>query len=150
MSEQVPTPGEAQAALAEANSQAARVHRADRQLAWMLVGIAAVYLAVGAVISTLPDPRRGGPVVSIAILIIFIVGVGGFVFVGLRIRAYSRTAMFLYFGGVIVFNLWNSAVFGVSTLTRWWTPPQPAYHFGLSAAVAVIPLLVAAWLIRRR
>jgi len=116
----------------------------------MLLGIAAIYLAVGALISTLPDPRRAGPVVGIGILAILIVGLVGFVYVGLRIRAYSRTAMLIYFGGIIAFNLWNSAVFGVSTLTRWWTPPQPAYHFGLSAAVAVIPLLVAAWLIWRR
>jgi hypothetical protein len=147
---QAPTPQEARSALSEASSQAARVHQADHQLGWMLLGIAVMYLAVGALISTLPDPRRAGPVVGPAILAIMVVGIVGLVYVGLRIRAYSRPGILLYFGGVIGFNVWNSIVFGVSTLTRWWTPPQPSYHFGLSAVVAVIPLLVTAWLIWRR
>ena len=116
----------------------------------MLLGIAAIYLAVGALISTLPDPRRGGPVVGFAILALVIVGTAGFIVVGLRIRAYSRAAILLYFGGVIAFNLWNTVVVGVSILTRWWAPSQPGYHFGLSVSVGVIPLLVAAWLIWRR
>jgi hypothetical protein len=150
VSEPEPTPREAQAALAEANTQAVRVRRADRQLAWLLLGIASVYLAVGVLFSTLPDPRRAGPVVGPGILAIMIVGLVGIVYVGLRIRAYSRPGILLYFGGVIGFNVWNSIVFAVSTLTRWWTPPQPGYHFGLSAVVAVIPLLVVAWLIWRR
>ena len=100
--------------------------------------------------STLPDLRRGSPVVSLAILAIVIVGPVGVIFVGLRIRAYSRTAILLYGGGVIAFSLWNGAVSGLSIVTRWWAPGQPSYHFGLSVAVAVIPLLVTAWLIRRR
>jgi hypothetical protein len=150
MSGSSPTPQEAQAALAEANSQAARVRRADHQLGWMLLGIAVIYLAVGAVMSTLPDPRRAGPIAGPAILAILIVGLVGFVFVGLRIRVYSRAAILLYFGGIIAFNFWNAAVSGVSILTRWWAPTQPSYHFGASVAVAVIPLLVAAWLIWRR
>lgn len=150
MSQPVPSPQEARAALSEANSQAVRVRRADRQLAWMLLGIAAIYLAVGAVISTLPDLRRGGPVVSVGILAIMIVGLGGFIYVGLRIRAYSRAAILLYFGGVIAFSFWNGAVSSVSIITRWWAPPQPSYHFGLSVVVSVIPLLIVAKLIWRR
>jgi hypothetical protein len=116
----------------------------------MLLGIAVMYLAVGSVMSTLADLRRGGPVVGIGILAIMIVGLVGLTVVGVRIRAYSRAAILLYFGGVIAFNLWNSIVVGVSILTRWWALTQPSYHFGLSAAVAVIPLLVGAWLIWRR
>jgi hypothetical protein len=150
VSEPAPTPQEARSALDEANSQAARVHRADHQLGWMLFGIAAIYLAVGAVVSTLPDARRGSPVVSLAILAILIVGLVGFVYVGLRIRAYSRGVIFPYFGGIIAFNLWNAGVSGVSILTRWWASGQPSYHFGLSVVVGVIPLLVVGWLIWRR
>jgi hypothetical protein len=150
VSEPDPTPQEARSALAEATSQGALVRRADHQLGWMLLGIATIYLAIGAVVSTLPDPRRGGPVVGFAILAIVLVGFVGFVYVGLRIRAYSRTAIFLYFGGVIAFNLWNSIVAGVSILTRWWASGEPSYHFGISAAIGVIPLLIAAWLIWRR
>jgi hypothetical protein len=150
VSEPAPTPLEAQAALVEANSQAARVRRADHQLGWMLLGIAAVYLAAAGVISTLPDLRRGGPVAGLAIVAILIVGSVVFIVVGLRIRAYSRTGILLYFGGVTVFNVWNAIVAGVSIGTRWWARTQPSYHFGLSELVGAIPLLVAAWLIGRR
>jgi asparagine N-glycosylation enzyme membrane subunit Stt3 len=150
MSESAPTPSEAQAALADANSQAARVRRSDHHLGWIALGIALVYLAVGALISTLPDPRRAGPVVGPAILAVMVVGLVGLVIVVLRMRAYSRTGILLYFGGVIVFNLWNGIIVGTSIITRWWALGQPSYHFGLSAAVGSIPLLVAAWLILRR
>jgi asparagine N-glycosylation enzyme membrane subunit Stt3 len=150
MRESTPTPLEAQAALAEANSQAVRVRHSDHHLGWTALGIAAVYLAVGALISTLPDPRRAGPVVGPAILAVMLVGLVGLVIVVLRMRAYSRTGILLYFGGVIVFNLWNGIIVGTSIITRWWAPGQPSYHFGLSVAVGSIPLLVAAWLILRR
>ena len=150
VSEPAPTAREAQAALVEASTQAARVRRADHQLAWMLLGIAAVYLAAAGVISTLPDPRRGGPVAGLAILAILICGLVGIIFVGVRIRAYSRTGILLYFGGVAAFNIWNAIVTGTSILTRWWALGQPSYHFGISALAGVIPLLVAAWLIGRR
>jgi hypothetical protein len=150
VSESAPTPGEAQAALVEANSQAKRVRRADHQLGWILAGIAAMYLAVAAIMSTLADPRRGGPVAGSAIMAILVVGLVGLVFVFLRIRAYSRTGIVLYFGGIALFNLWNAIVVGVSIGTRWWASTQPSYHFGVSAAVGTIPLLVVAWLILRR
>jgi hypothetical protein len=150
VSDSAPTPVEAQAALAEANSQAVRVHHADRQLGWIVLGIAAIWLAVGALMSTLPDPRRAGPVVGPAILAVMVVGLVGLVLVFLRIRAYSRAGILLYFGGVAVFNVWNAIVVGVSIGTRWWASTQPSYHFGVSVAVGSIPLLVAAWLILRR
>jgi hypothetical protein len=150
VSESAPTPLEAQAALAEANSQAMRVRHADHQLGWIMLAIAAVYLAVAVVVSTLPDVRRGGPVAGPGILAILIVGLIGVVYVFLRIRAYSRAGILLYFGGIAVFNLWNASVVGVSLITRWWASTQPSYHFGVSAAVGTIPLLVAAWLISRR
>ena len=150
VSEPDPTPQEARSALSEATSQAARVHRADRQLAWLLLGISGVYLAAGGVISTVADPRRGGPAAGLALLAIVIVFAIAFIVIGLRIRAYSRAAIYLYFGGVTVFNLWNAAVTGVSIGTRWWASTQPSYHLGLSELVGVIPLFIAAWLIWRR
>ena len=150
MSESAPTPREAQSALAEANRQVGRVHQADHQLGWMLLGIAAIYIAVGALMSTLPDPRRAGPVIGPAILAVMVVGLVGLVLVFVRIRAYSRTGILLYFGGVAVFNIWNGIVVGTSIITRWWALGQPSYHFGLSVAVGSIPLLVVAWLIWRR
>jgi hypothetical protein len=150
VSQPVPTPREAQAALVEADSQAVRVRHSDHQLGWIVVGIAAVYLAAGAVISTVADPRRGGPVAGIAILAILVVGLFGLVFVFLRIRAYSRTGILLYFGGIAAFNIWNAIVTGVSIGLRYWASTQPSYHFGVSELVGSIPLLVAAWLILRR
>lgn len=150
MSEQAPTPKAARASLSEARNQVARVRRSDGQLGWMLLGIAAAYLAAAAVISTLPSMRRGGPVAGLAILVILLVGVAGLIFVGLRIRAYSRTGVVLYFGGIAVFNIWNAIVTGVSILSGWWSVQQPSYHFGISELVAAIPLLIAAWLIGRR
>jgi hypothetical protein len=150
VTENFPSPREAQAALTEANTQATRVRRSDHQLAWMLLGIAAVYLAGAGVISTQPSLQRGGPVVGLAILAIVIVGVVGMVYVGVRIRAYSRTGIFLYFGGVAGFNVWNAIVSGVSMGTLWWAPPQPSYHFGISELVGSVPLFIAAWLILRR
>jgi hypothetical protein len=116
----------------------------------MLLAIVAVYLAGAAVISTLPSLHRGGPMAGLAILAIVLVGVVGMIFVGLRIRAYSRTGILLYFGGVAVFNLWNALVTGVSIRTGWWALAQPSYHFGISELVGAIPLLIAAWLIGRR
>jgi hypothetical protein len=150
MSESAPTPREAQAALTEANSQALRLRHADYQLGWILLCISAVYLAAAAVVSTVADPRRGGPVAGIAMLAIVIIGLGGIVLVGVRIRAYGRTGIRLYFGGIVAFNVWNSIVVGVSIGTRYWASTQPSYHFGVSLAVGSIPLLVAAWLILRR
>lgn len=116
----------------------------------MLLGIAAVYLAAGGVISTLPSLHRGGPVAGLAILAIVVVGVIGLVFVALRIRAYSRTAVLLYFGGVAVFNIWNALVTSISIFTGWWALTQPSYHFGISELVGAVPLLIAAWQIGRR
>jgi hypothetical protein len=150
VSESAPTPREAQTALAEANSQALRVRRVDHQLGWIVLGIAAIYLAVGALMSSLPDPRRAGPGIGSAILAVMVIGLVGLVVVFLRIRAYSRTGILLYFGGVGTFGLWNGIVVGVSIATRWWASTQPSYHFGISVVVAVIPLFVAAWLIWRR
>jgi hypothetical protein len=150
VTENLPSRPEARAALAEANIQASSVRRSDHQLAWMLLGIAAVYLATGGVISTLPSLRRGGPVAGLAILTIVIVGVAGLVFVALRIRAYSRAGVVLYFGGVAAFNIWNATVTSVSIFTGWWALTQPSYHFGISELVGAVPLLIAAWLIRRR
>ena len=149
MSDPAPTAHEAEAALAEANRQAVRVHQADHQLAWLLLGVAAVYLAAAGVISTLPDLRRGGPA-GFVILAVVLVGLVGLVLVAVRIRAYSRTGVLLYFGGIAVFNIWNAIVGGVSIGTRWWASTQPSYHFGISELVGAVPLFVAAWLIGRR
>jgi hypothetical protein len=141
-------PDEARAALDEADMRAAQVRRNDRQLSWMLLVVAGVYLGAGAVISLSPHHERtyGGP----AVLLMLAAAIGAAVVIGLRIRAYTRGGIVWYFSAIIAFNLWNSAVAGTSILTRFWAAGQPSYHFGISVTVAVIPLLIGAIALARR
>ena len=149
MSESPPTPQEAQAAVAEADSQAARVRRADQQFRWFLLGIAAAYVGGSAIIST--SPRPGGSAVAWIALLVFLIGlIVAFVVLGLRMRAYSRTGFLSFLGAIGVFWVWDTIVNGVSLTSGWWSPLEPSYHIVISEAVGVIPLIVAAWLIGRR
>jgi hypothetical protein len=85
-----------------------------------------------------------------ALIVIFLAGLAGTVYVMWRIRAWSRMGIVWLLGSVAVFLLWNGAVIWVSIATGWWGPHQPGIHFGGSVVVAVIPLLVAGWLVGRR
>jgi len=147
--ENLPSQQEAQAALAEAGIQATRVRESDHQLRWILLGIAVLYLVVGAVVSA-SSPHRGGSFAGLAFLVIMLSGLVGGIVLITRIRAYSRAGLLWFTWACAAFNLWNATVCGVSLLTGWWGPNQPSYHFGVSAAACVIPLVAAAWLIGRR
>ena len=148
MSEPAPTAQEARAALAEATTRATSVHRADRQFQLITLCLAACWLAFGVIVSLSPD--RNSVLVWAGVLVAAIVGPGGVIWLGLRIRAYSRGRMLLFFGGFVVFQAWLGIVAGVSIGTRWWASTQPSYHFGVTIAIGVIPLLVLAWLLGRR
>src|ERR1700687_797702 len=148
LSEPTPNPHEARAALAEATSRAMSVHLADRQFQWMALCLAACWLAFGVVVRLVPD--RKSPLVLVAVLVAATVGPGALVWLGLRIRAYSRARMLLFFGGFVVFQVWLGIVAGVSIGTRYWASTEPSYHFGVTIAIGVIPLLVLAWLLGRR
>jgi cell division protein FtsW (lipid II flippase) len=149
VSEPAPTPQEAQAALAEASTQAARVRRADQQFRWFLLGIAAAYVGGSAIIST--SPRPGGSAVAWTALLVFLTGfVIAFIALGLRIRAYSRKGFISFLGAFAVFMIWDTIVNGVSLGSRFWSPLEPSYHLVISESVGVIPLIIAAWLIGRR
>jgi hypothetical protein len=148
MTDHTPTPQEARAALAEANSQSARVRRADHQFRWILLLLVAIYLVAAAIVSATSRP---GP--SFGWLVGLLLVGGGLVGIGLLvwwIRAYSKAGIRWFTGAAAAFTWWNAIVCGVSILTGWWGPHQPNYHFGVSALVAVIPLIVAAWLVGRR
>jgi hypothetical protein len=134
--------------LDEANSRAATVRRADSQLRLILWILAALYLATGALLSG--NPRQGSVLIGDALIVIFLAGLAGTVYVMWRIRAWSRMGIVWLLGSVAVFLLWNGAVIWVSIATGWWGPHQPGIHFGGSVVVAVIPLLVAGWLVGRR
>lgn len=148
MPDHQPSAEEAQAALALANSQAARVRRSDRQFRWILLGIAAMYLAVGAVMSLSwhRGPNPAGPVIVLVVAVVLV----AITVVALRIRAYSRAGVLWFSLTASVFTVWNATVASVSLLTGFWAAQQPGYHFGLSVLVGAIPLLVGAWLIGRR
>jgi hypothetical protein len=148
MTDTSPTPQEARAALDEANSRAATVRRADSRLRLILWILAALYLATGALLSG--NPRQGSVLIGDALIVIFLGGLAGTVYVMWRIRAWSRMGIVWLLGSVAVFLLWNGAVIWVSIATGWWGPDQPGIHFGGSVVVAVIPLLVAGWLVGRR
>jgi hypothetical protein len=148
VNESAPTPREAQAAINEAMSQAATLGRSDDPLRRIVIGIAACYLVAGVVVSL--SPSRNSPVLWPAVLLIVIGFCVGVTMVGLRIRALSRRGQALYIWGVMAFNAWMGIVAGVSIGTRWWASTQPSYHFGISIAVAVTPLIFLAWLLGRR
>jgi hypothetical protein len=84
------------------------------------------------------------------VLAILAVAIGAAVVIGLRIKAFSRAGIKWYFATMIAFNLWNAAVIAASTATRYWALGSPAYHFGISVSVAILPLLAGAWLLARR
>ena len=144
----IPTTEEARAALTEAGSQASAVRRADRQLRLILVVVAATYVLLAGVMSSLPV--RGSGLGDVVLLAFGLVAVGAIVVVGVRIRAYSRAGIRWYFGGMIVFNVWNAAVSGFSIASGFWATSQPNSDFLVSALVAVIPLIVVAGVMERR
>jgi len=148
MPDHTPTPRDARAALAEADSQAARVRRSDRHFRWILLTLVATYLVAAGIFSATSRP---GP--SFGWLILLVLVVGGVVGTGLLIwwiRAYSRAGILWLTGAAAAFTWWNAIVCAVSIGTGWWGTHQPNYHFGMSALVGVTPLVVAAWLVGRR
>jgi hypothetical protein len=139
-----PTPEEARSALAEAGVRALEIRRSDGQLRFILLAIAGVYLALGVVIGLHP---RGGPLAGPPALALFAGGLALAVVLGWRVRAYSTMGMLrfsLYLSG---FTVWNAVVFSASFVSAWIGRNQPGWHFTVSAAVASIPLILAAWLL---
>jgi hypothetical protein len=139
---------EAQAALAEAASRATSVRRADRHLQWVTLCIAGCWLVTGAIASLSPD--RNSPAVWVPVLVTVIGALSGVVYFALKIRVVGRARFLLFIGGFVVFQVWMGFVAGMSMKTLWWAGGQPSYHFGVTIAVGVIPLLILAWLLGRR
>src|ERR1700737_4082574 len=65
----------------------------------------------------------------------------------LNLFLFRGARLFLFFGGFVVFQVWLGIVAGVSIGTRYWASTEPSYHFGVTIAIGVIPLLVLAWLL---
>ena len=141
------TPEEARAALADAGSQATGLRRTDKQFRAILLWMAAMYLAIAVLVGLFP--RGGVPLVGAAVLTIFVGGVGGSFLLLWQIRAYSRRGIRWFTWSAFGFTLWNAGIPASSTASGWWGPHQPGLHFSISAAIAVLPLLIAAWLVGR-
>lgn len=112
------------------------------------MAIAACYLAAGVIVSLSPD--RQSPLIWPAIMILVVGFCVGIILFGLRLRALSRHGQLWYIWGVFAFNVWMGLVVGVSIGTRWWASTQPSYHFAVTIAIGVVPLVVLAWLLGRR
>ncbi len=141
------TPQEARAALADAGNQATGIRRTDKQYRPILLGIAAMYLGSAFLVSLFP--HGGSRFAGIALVVIFVGGLVGTLFLLLRIRAYSRRGIRRFTWSAFGFTFWNATVVGVSIASRWWGPHQPGIHFFVSAIIGVLPLLAAAWLVGR-
>jgi hypothetical protein len=148
MNEISPSPDDARASLREADSRASTVRRADSQFRPILLLITAMYLVIAALVSA--NPRGGNVLLGDGVIATFLVGTIGGLYLTWRMRAWSRTGIGWFVGSVVAFLVWNGAVIWVSVATGWWGVHSPGIHFGGSAVVAVIPLVVAAWLLGRR
>ena len=144
MDEAQPTREDAQAALTEAAIRTSQVRRADRQLGWLLVVLVAMDLGIAGLMSV--AFHVAGP----AVLAVYLVAIALVAVVLVRIRVYSRAGLLLFSVSAAAFTLWNGLVSGVSVAARWWGSAQPGYHFGVSAVIGVLPLLVGIWLLFRQ
>jgi hypothetical protein len=142
-----PTQPQAETTLAEASKQASWASRADRQFRPILLGIAALYLAVGVLVGLRPG---GGPIAGIALIVVMAGGLAGSLALLWRIRAYTRWGSARFGLSALAFIIWNGVVMVVSGASGWWGKDQPAIHFTISAVIAALPLVVAAGLIGRR
>lgn len=147
MAEITPTPQDARASLDEAAKQAAGLRRADSAFRPILLALAATYLALAVLLSI--NPRGGNVLIGDGVLITYAAGVAVTFYLAWRIRAWSRVGTVWLVASTLGFTLWNLAVIWASIASGWWGPHQPGLHFGASALVAVIPLLVGAWRLGR-
>jgi len=148
MTEPSPTPQDARALLDEADGRAATVRRSESQLRWTLLLVAVMYMVTAVLLSF--NPRQGNRLIGTALIATFLVALAGAIYLGWRVKAWSRAAVLWFIASVAAFMVWNAAVIWVSVAAGWWGPNAPGIHFGGSAVVAVIPLLVATWLFGRR
>jgi hypothetical protein len=144
VSDPVSTREAAAAALSEARIRESQVRRNDVQLGRLLAIVVVADLGIAGLMSV--APHLAGP----AVLLLYASAIALVVPVFVRIRAYSRTGLKIFTGSAFTFTIWNGLVSGVSVATRWWSPSQPSFHFGVSEAICALPLLVGIWLLSRK
>jgi hypothetical protein len=123
-------------------------HLVDRQYRPILLGLAAAYLAAGVLVGLFP--RGGSMFAGVGLIVIVIGSLAGALALVWRFRVYSRWGPLRFAWSCVGFVVWNTVVVGVSSTTGWWGPHQPGVHFTISAAVAAISLVFAAWLLGNR
>jgi hypothetical protein len=143
-----PTREGAAAAVAEAGHRTGQVRHADLQLRWMLLAVLGADAVVAVLMSV--SLERGSRLAPLGIVGALVAAIVFGLIVGLRIRAYSRAGIRIYFAAIIAFNLWNAIVISTSIVAGFWRSGQPAYHFGISEAIAALPLVIGAGLVGRR
>jgi hypothetical protein len=143
-----PTPEQARAAVAEADSRAVGVRRSDAQLRNIVLTLAAMYLAMGVAMGFLS--RGGSPVPFLVVLSISTAGVALILVLVHRVRAYTRPGFrrFAFYAGG--FAIWSLTVLEVGIFGGWFGGTSPAWHFTVAAAVGSIPLLVGGLLLTLR
>jgi hypothetical protein len=142
-----PTAQEAKNALADASDKATAVSRTDKQFRPILLVLAGMDLGAAALIGLFP---QGGSLFAVVVFItVLAAGLIGSLLLLLRIRVYGRRGIRMFTVSIAAFTWWNAAVVGVSSASGWWGPHQPGTHFSVSAIIAAIPLLIAAWLVGR-
>jgi hypothetical protein len=148
MNDTTPTPEQARAALVEAGARKDGVRRSDSQFRFILLALAAMYLALGLVVGIAP---HGGPPAGGAVVGIFGGGIILTILLFRRVRAWSKAGVSRFVICCSAFTIWNMAVIVVSQVGGWWIGRQtPSWHFTVTTAVASIPLVVAAWLLAPR
>jgi hypothetical protein len=148
VSDTTPTPEQARAALAEADVRTYGVRRSDSQFRFILLALAATYVALGVVFGIAP---HGGPPAGAAVLGIVGAGILLMILLFRRVRAWSKPGVLRFALCCAAFTIWNMVVLVVSDYSGWWFGPQtPSWHFTVTTAVASIPLVVAALLLAPR
>lgn len=144
----IPSPQQARAAVAEVARHADRLRRTDGRFRLILLGLAALYVAIGLAVGL---PRVEKPALNPGFVLLLFLGAGiVLVVTALRMPAVSRSGRTWFAWSCAAFTIWNAIVGGLSQATGWWGPAQPGLHFTASAVVATAPLLVAAALLGRR
>lgn len=113
----------------------------------MLIAVVVADAIVEAVFSFAPHPGSVAPLVIVGALVVALVAAA---VIGFRMRAYSRAGILVYFATIVAFNLWSALVISASVATAFFGRGQPSYHFGVSEAIASIPLLIGALIIGLR